>query len=123
MAAGGPDLILTMDGSGSCDLHQMDTMSREFLLIVDSSGSRDFHWTATMIRERLLTLMIGGTRWSVRSLSYGRCKTSLIVRSGPPNSPDLDRTADGGSARSTIVVRSCPDSGAIVSRSWRDRDS
>ena len=58
-----------------------------------------------MTRERLLTLAIGGTRWSVRSPSYGRRNTSLIVRSGLPNSPDLDRMADGGSARTTIVVR------------------
>ena len=113
MAAGGPDLSLTMDGSGSCNLHQTDTMGREFLLTVDSSESRDFHRTATMISDRLLTLAIGGTRWNVRSPSYGRCKTSLIVRSGLPNSPDLDRTADGGSARTTIVVRSCPDRSAI----------
>ena len=80
MAAGGLDLILTMDSSGSCDLHQTDTMRREFLLTVDSSGSRDFHRTTTMIHDRLLTLAIGGTHWSVRSPSYGRHKTSLIVR-------------------------------------------
>ena len=65
MAAGGPDLILTMDSSGSCDLHQTYTMSCEFLLTVDSLGSRDLHRTPTMIRDRLLTLAIGETRWSV----------------------------------------------------------
>ena len=143
------DLLLTLDGSASCDLHQTDTMSREFLLIVDSSGSRDFHRTATMTRERLLTPAIGGTCWSVRSPSYGRRKTSLIVHSGLPNSPDLDRTTDGGSARTTIVgflrgeikamslptdsegdrlstklmivARSWRDHGPIMARSWPDR--
>ena len=96
MAAGGPDLILIVDGSGSRDLHQTNTMIRDFLLTVDSSGSRDLRRTAMMIRDRLLTLAIRGMHWSVRSQSDGRRKASLIVRSGLPNSPDLDRTADRG---------------------------
>ena len=94
MAAEGPNLILTVDGSGSRDLHQTDTMSHDFLLTVDGSGSRDFHqtdtmirdflltvdssrsrdlhWTATVSRDCLLTLAIHGTRWSVRSPSDGQ---------------------------------------------------
>ena len=96
MAAGGPDLILTVDGSRSRDFHQTDTMIGDFHLTVDSSGSRNLHWTTMIIRDRLLTLAIRGMRWSVRSPSDGRRKANLIVRSGLPNSPDLDQTTDRG---------------------------
>ena len=46
----------------------------------------------------------------------GRGKWIVIAISGPPRL-DLDRTTNGGSARTTIVVRSYPDHGTIGTRS------
>ena len=74
-------------------------------------GSTDLRQTAAIVRD------LGDTRGDItigESPLDGRCRMSLIVRSRSLKLPDLDRTADGGRVRTTIVVRSWPDRGAIV---------
>ena len=88
-------------------LHQ--TAAR-FFVIGGILRSTDLHLTAAIIQD------LGDARGDItigESPSDGRCRTSLIVRSGSPNLPDLDRTADGKRARTTIAARSGPDHGAI----------
>ena len=85
-------------------------MKGDLLLFVETHGASDLH--------RTVDGSSGG-----ESPSDGRHKTSLIVRSGSPNLPDFDRTADGGQTRTRIMVRSGLDRAAIRARSCRDRDS
>ena len=79
-------------------------------VIGGTTRSPDFHRTAAIIRD------LGDARGAITiggSPSHSIHKTSSIVRSGSLNLPDLHRTANGGPARTTIVVRSCPDRSAI----------
>ena len=91
-------------------------MSCDFLLTVDDSGSRDLHQTATMIRDRLLTLAIRGTRWSVRSPSDKRrywMTWSHLQQQRKIGRLQIKENHNRGS-------RSQFDCGPIVTRSWPD---
>ena len=102
------------DGHDEADLLLILT-TRGLLWNVQSPSSRDLHRMARTIHGRTPRSRSDRTAIAARS---SRDRGSFVVKSPP-------RSLDGGrwSINTTIDVRSWPDRGVIVARSWRNRRS